>query len=379
MPISGTAFFIVLLLLKLETPKTSLLSGIKAIDWIGTLTLVGGLLMFLLGLSFGGTTYSWDSPAVICLIVFGIVAIGLFFIVERYVAYSPIVPIHLYSNTSNFAIILVNLCHGIVFTSCTYFLPLYCQSVLGSSPLLSGVLLLPFAGAMSIAAVGSGVYLKKTGRFLDCIRGGVVLLVLGIGLFYDLPDGKYWPKIVLYQLVAGFGVGLLFQPPMIALQNNVPAQDNAAATASFGLVRSLASAIGVVLGNVAFSNKMNDQYDSIIDALGASAAIRFSGANAQASILTIASLSRLQQQVVDDAFYTSIKDIWIVAVCFAAVGLFVCLLIRHKKLEKTHVEVKTGLAGEAERRKILLEQRKRRQANGDPSEQDMIPLNGEAA
>ena len=335
--------------------------------------------MFLLGLSFGGTTYSWDSPAVICLIVFGIVAIGLFFIVERYVAYSPIVPIHLYSNTSNFAIILVNLCHGIVFTSCTYFLPLYCQSVLGSSPLLSGVLLLPFAGAMSIAAVGSGVYLKKTGRFLDCIRGGVVLLVLGIGLFYDLPDGKYWPKIVLYQLVAGFGVGLLFQPPMIALQNNVPAQDNAAATASFGLVRSLASAIGVVLGNVAFSNKMNDQYDSIIDALGASAAIRFSGANAQASILTIASLSRLQQQVVDDAFYTSIKDIWIVAVCFAAVGLFVCLLIRHKKLEKTHVEVKTGLAGEAERRKILLEQRKRRQANGDPSEQDMIPLNGEAA
>lgn len=35
-------------------------------------------------------------------------------------------------------------------------------------------------------------------------------------------------------------------------------------------------------------------------------------------------------------------------VCFAAAGLLVCLLIRHKKLDKTHVEVKIGLAGEEE-------------------------------
>lgn len=49
--------------------------------------------------------------------------------------------------------------------------------------------------------------------------------------------------------------------------------------------------------------------------------------------------------------------------CFAAAGLSVCLFIRRKKLDKTHVEVRTGLAGEEERTKIAMERRaERRQA-----------------
>lgn len=356
-PISGTAFCIIVLILNLETPKTHIIAGMKAIDWIGSLTLMGGTLMFLLGLEFGGTVYSWNSATVICLILFGVVTLVVFAVVERYFARNPIIPLHLYSNASNFAVFVTNLFHGIVLTCNTYFLPLYCQSILGAEPLLSGVLLLPFAVSMSVATVGAGLCLKKTGRYVDCIRIGYVLLVLGVGLLYDLPKSKTWSKIIIYQIISGFGVGLNFQPPLIALQSNVPAQDNAAATASFGLVRNLASAIGVVLGSVAFTNKMNTQQDKLIDALGSSTANLFSGSNAQANVLLIRTLDHSQQEVVLDAFWVATRNIWIVAVCFAAAALLVCLLIRHKKLDKTHVEVKTGLAGEEERRKILMEQR----------------------
>lgn len=134
--------------------------------------------MFLLGLEFGGTVYPWDSATVICLIVFGVVTIIIFVAVERYFSQYPIVPVHLYSNLSNFAIIVVDLFHGIVLTTNTYFLPLYCQSVLRAEPLLSGVLLLPFAFFMSVGTVGTGIYLKKTGRYINCIRLGFVFLVL---------------------------------------------------------------------------------------------------------------------------------------------------------------------------------------------------------
>jgi len=347
-----------MLLLKLETPKTPIIAGLKAVDWIGSLTLVGGTLMFLLGLEFGGTVYPWSSPTVICLIVFGVFTVGVFWLVERNVAKYPIVPVHLYGTVSNSAILAINLLHGIVFCANIYFLPLYCQAVLGSSPLLSGVLLLPFAVAMSIGTVGTGFYLRKTGRYLDCIRLGFIILVLGAGLLYDLPPDKYWPKIILYQIVSGFGIGFNFQPPLIALQSNVPAQDNAAATSSFGLVRNVASAIGVVIGSVAFANKMNDQANTLTDALGGAPerARLFDGHNAQANVLLIAALESPQEQdAVRRAYWVSLRSIWIIAIAFSVGALLACFLIRHKKLESKHVEVKTGLAGEEERRRIARE------------------------
>ncbi|KAJ5698622.1 MFS multidrug transporter-like protein [Penicillium macrosclerotiorum] len=367
LPISGTAFAIILFMLKLETPKTPLVAGIKAIDWTGTLALVGGTLMLLLGLQFGGTVHPWNSVTVICLIVFGAITLAIFLVVERYLARNPIVPLHIYSSVSNFAVFVVNLFHGIILTCNTYFLPLYCQSVLGAEPLLSGVWMLPFAVSMSAATVGAGMYIKKTGRFLDCIRVGFTILLLGVGLLYDLPRSRTWSKIIIYQIISGFGVGLNFQPPMIALQSSVPAQDNAAATASFGLVRNVASAIGVVLGSVAFANKMNAREDSLVDALGPTKADLFSGSNAQANVLLIDTLPMSQQKVVRDAFWLSVRDIWILAMSFAAAAFLVCFLIRHKTLEKKHVEVKMGLAGEEERRKILLAQRAGKKQGGSES------------
>ena len=57
-------------------------AGLKAIDWIGALLIVGGTLMILLGLQFGGVTYPWSSGAVVCLIVFGTVVLCAFIVNE---------------------------------------------------------------------------------------------------------------------------------------------------------------------------------------------------------------------------------------------------------------------------------------------------------
>ncbi|OJJ88367.1 uncharacterized protein ASPGLDRAFT_31521 [Aspergillus glaucus CBS 516.65] len=224
---------------------------------------------------------------------------------------------------------------------------------------MSGVLLLPFAISKSVATVSTGIYLKKTCRYNDCIRVGFILLVLGMGLFYDLPNGKIWSNIIIYQLISGFGVGLIFQPPLIALQSHVPAQYNAAATASFGLVCNVASAIGVVIGSVVFSNRMNAQQDPLRALLGPTTADLFSGSNAQANVPLIENLNDNQKDAVRRAFWVSLRDIWVVGVAFAAAGLVVCFFIGDKKLDKTHVEVKVGLEGEEKRRKITDQQRKR--------------------
>ncbi|KAK4184778.1 MFS multidrug transporter-like protein [Podospora australis] len=358
LPTSGLSFAIMAFLLKLDTPKTPFLAGIKVIDWPGTFALVGGALMLLFGLQLGDTSYPWNSPTIICLIVFGILTLCIFVAIERYVAPYPILPVHLYASPGNAAILLINLFHGIVFTQAIYFLPLYCQSVLGADPLLSGVLLLPLAVSMSVALVGAGTYLKRTGRYLDCIWLGFILLALGVGLMYDLPASTSWPRLIIYQIIAGFGIGLNYQPPLVALQSRVPAQDNAAVTSSFGLVRSLSAAIGVVVGSVAFANKMNTEQPKLIDLIGADNATLFTGSNSQANVLLVNNMpDGPEKTAVREAYWEALRVLWIVALAFSGAAFLACLLIRNKKLEETHVVVKTGLEGEEERRRIAMQHR----------------------
>lgn len=66
-PFDALAFVIILFLLDIETPKTPILAGLKAIDWIGVMTITGGTIMFLLGLEYGGISFPWTSATVLSL------------------------------------------------------------------------------------------------------------------------------------------------------------------------------------------------------------------------------------------------------------------------------------------------------------------------
>lgn len=222
LPFDGLAFVIILLVLDLHTPKTPLWEGLKAVDWLGSLTMVAGTIMVLLGLEFGGVTFPWNSATVICLIVFGVITIGLFFVVEHRLAPYPLMPLDLFSKRSNMAALGVCFCHAFVFISGSYFLPLYFQAVLGATPILSGVYLLPTALSLSFLSAFTGVFIRKTGQYLPCIWFGLTFMLAGFGTFIDLGPHSSWAKIIIFQIIAGIGVGPNFQSPLIALQSLVP-------------------------------------------------------------------------------------------------------------------------------------------------------------
>jgi hypothetical protein len=135
--------------------------------------MVGGTIMLLLGLEFGGIAHPWDSAIVLCLIIFGAVVIGLFFLVEWRIAPYPLMPLELFSKRSNLAALGVCFFHSFVFISGNYFLPLYFQAVLGATPILSGVYLLPQALALSFMSMITGITIKKTGKYLPLIWFGM--------------------------------------------------------------------------------------------------------------------------------------------------------------------------------------------------------------
>lgn len=54
LPLSGVGLLILVFFLKLHNPKTPVKQGLVAIDWAGSILVVGGTVMGLLGLEFGG-------------------------------------------------------------------------------------------------------------------------------------------------------------------------------------------------------------------------------------------------------------------------------------------------------------------------------------
>jgi len=73
--------------------------------------------MVLLGLDFGGVTFPWNSPKVICLIVFGVVMSVFFIFSEKRLAKYPLIPPDLFSARSNIASLVVTFAHGFVSTT----------------------------------------------------------------------------------------------------------------------------------------------------------------------------------------------------------------------------------------------------------------------
>jgi hypothetical protein len=345
-PITGVVTVALFFFLHLHNPRTPMWDGLRAVDWAGSLTIVGGTLMVLLGLEFGGVTFPWNSAKVICLIVFGFVVATLFVINEWKFARYPVMPLRIFKYRSNLAALGTCFCHGFVFIAGTYYLPLYFQAVLGASPLLSGVYLLPFAFSLSFVSALTGVFIKKTGKYLPAIWFGMAVLVLGVGLFQDWDVTANWPKIILFQIIAGIGVGPNFQSPLLALQTLVAPRDIATATATFGFTRNLSTSISVVIGGVVFQNEMNKRSSTLVAALGQQTADLLSGGSAGASIGIVEQLPPAQQAVARLAFFQSLQTMWILYVAFAGLGLLISLLIGNQKLSKDHTIVKTGLTNE---------------------------------
>lgn len=346
MPITGLAFFILIFVLRLHTPKTPALAGLAAVDWAGSITIAGATVMFLLGLTLGGVSHPWTSPTILCLLIFGGALFVVFFLIEFRFSTYPIMPRAIFANSSNIASYSACFLHGFLLVLATFFLPLYFQSVLSASVILSGVYILPLALSMSFASCLTGWYISQTGAYLLPIRLGFALIVLGLGLLLDLPHDRQWAKLIIFQLLIGFGIGPNFQALLVAIQAHVKPKEYSTATATFGFMRNLATSIGVVVGNVAFQNSMKKQGDTLRAVLSEEQAELFAGNTAEASVFFVRLLDPEQQVVVKEAFYDSLRSVWIVAVVVGAVGLIVTAFVKGMELSRLHEEVRTGLGVE---------------------------------
>lgn len=353
LPFQGISFALLFFFLHVHNPRTEIIKGLMAVDWLGSITITGSVLMLLLGLQYGGEVYPWGSAIVICLIVFGVVVCGVFVTIEWKLARYPVIPLRLFRTLPIIALFVVDLTHGFVLYGTAYFVPFYFQVVIGATPINSAVWSLPLALPLSLFTIGTGLYMRKTGKYLYMIIAGMALSTLGTGLLINWGAEKNWAKFVIYQLIIAVGLGPNFQAPTIALQARFPPADAGVAVSAASAIRALSAAFSIVLGGVILENRLSAQNGRLIVAgVSHKMADAIARNGAAGSVELVSQLTPAQQDIFRVLVKDSLADMWIFFVVLSGIGLIASFLIGSEELSDEHVEHKTGLVVEEANRLV---------------------------
>lgn len=193
--------------------------------------------------------------------------------------------------------------------------------------------------------VTSGVIIHMTGRYQELIWGGMALCTLGMGLYIYIDANTPLATILGLEVVEGLGAGMLFEPPLIALQALVKQDDIATATATLGFVRNLATSMSIVIAGVVIQNSMSSR-SADLRAAGLSPQLlaEFTGGDAAANVEQIRTIAdKAQRDAVKDAFAFSLQRTWILMTAMSAFGLVASVFVIKSVLSKEHTETKTGI------------------------------------
>ncbi|GAC1365263.1 MAG: MDR family MFS transporter [Ktedonobacteraceae bacterium] len=219
------------------------------LDYIGTLTLTGGIVALLFAFLQGGTNWAWISVPSIALFAATIILIGAFIYQERRAA-EPILPLTLFSNRIIVISSLGGVILGVIMFGITSYVPLFMQGVKGGSATDAGIILGPLLLAWPITATLSGKIVIRYGYRLTALSGSIVTAV-GVGMILFFNAQTSLAVIIIAMLLVGAGLGFVSSVYILSVQNAVPWNLRGVATASTQFFRTIGGTIGVaIMGSI---------------------------------------------------------------------------------------------------------------------------------
>ena len=225
-------------------------------DPLGTVVIMAAIICYILALQWGGTTRSWsDSTVIGTLVGFGVL-VAVFGVVEWYMGDRALLQGSLISNRAIMANCMYIFFLAGAFFTLLYYLPIYFQSVDNVSASESGIRNLPLVLGISIFTVISGGLISKFGIYVPFLLVGSTLAAIAAGLIYTLDIGTPSGHWIGYQALAGIGIGLSIQVPIIANQAFVKVSEISSVTAVTLFFQTIGGAFFVSAGQTAWANRL---------------------------------------------------------------------------------------------------------------------------
>ncbi len=223
------------------------------IDFVGAALLILGTVPLLLGLTWGGSQYAWNSPQIIALLGGSVIALVAFILYERRLEANngqPIVSPSLFKNNVFAVSTIIVMLAGMAMMGSIYYIPLFLQSVTGVSATASGTVLTPMMVTAIVASIASGLLVARTGRYKIFALAGAVISVVGSFFLLHLDVHSSSTDVVIAMLVLGLGMGTAMSLYNLIVQNALPTRIGEA-SAGMTFFRQIGSTIGLAaMGSV---------------------------------------------------------------------------------------------------------------------------------
>ena len=218
----------------------------EKIDWLGNLLFAGGLIVLLVGITFG-SFHLLNIFETILFILAGISLLILFYKNEKKVSF-PMMDLTLFRlrlfTSSNIAIFLNSLARG----AFTFVMVFYLQGpTMLLSPLDSGIYLIPVSLALAIVAPITGWFFDKY-RSQVISQAGLIVSAIGFVMLTTMGSTISYADAILPLALIGAGMGIFTSPNRATIMNSVsPNRRGVAAGISTTLVMTgSAFSIGLV-------------------------------------------------------------------------------------------------------------------------------------
>ena len=218
-----------------------------AIDPVGAVLCVAGISGVVFAI-IEGPALGWASPEVLTAFVVGMLALVAFVLWELRSKRPMLDPRLFLVRPFSAGTLSITMSHVAIFG--LFFVALqYLQQILGYSPLVSGLAVLPMVAAFALSPAAA--HLSERVGPGPVIAGGLALAAAGLGVLATLGAGSsYWHVLGGFVLI-GAGMALSAAPATNAIVASLPQGKQGVASAVNDLSRELGGVLGIaILGSV---------------------------------------------------------------------------------------------------------------------------------
>jgi MFS family permease len=226
------------------------------IDWWGNVTFGLGLVLVLVGITYGIQPYGhhtmgWTSPLVMGALAGGVVLLATFMVIETRVA-NPMFQLRLFRIRAfamgNVATFLASLARGgLMFLLIIWlqgiWLPLHGYSF-NQTPLWAGIYMLPLTVGFLAAGPVSGALSDRFGA-RPFATGGLLVASLSFILLMALPINFPYPAFAALILLNGLGMGAFAAPNQTGIMNSLPANQRGSGSGMSATFNSSAQVLSI--------------------------------------------------------------------------------------------------------------------------------------
>ncbi|KAI6359307.1 MFS sugar transporter [Pyricularia oryzae] len=192
--------------------------------------------------------------------------------------------------------------------------------------ILSGVLILAFSISYCLSAAIGGGLVTKLGKYRLVHIISFAIMTIMMGVFTILNRNTSLAVNVILGLIAGVGVGLPNASILTAVQASLPDSLNAASTALFAFIRSLATVFAVTIPAAIFNSRFDELLSTSALDNDVKNSLDLGKAYQQASPDFLHSFPAPVQDQIVGLYELSLKLVWQVLIGIAAIGVIASLL-----------------------------------------------------